>query len=484
MSDRENIRTTACSYSTFLFLIAAALLLIPRYSFSRPSSDKDIDHTPVNYSFSIADSLALLYHVTDLDERYTGLILKAEWAEKYGKFEIAKSFYQQASALKPVENLPYQRIDKIEARQKNRRINISRIRLEFDRSTLLIKILLLVIIYSGISMIILLFVILFNRNRMERETRLRQELKEKYQNLLLDYLFTEEEDNEVPARIDKIAADRFKRVILVEEMKDLIVNLSGDAANKLRKLYYKLNLDVDSRLRALSKKWHIKVKGFRELAFMNIKEANEEIIRCLHSNNSLLRMEAQLALVRLNDEDRFSFLDFLKRPFTKWEQLNVHEMILSHDLEIPDFERWLDSQNPTVVQFSMRMIKIFNQKKAWEKIAGLLDSDDPEIRRTAIYVLGELRIKQAVSSLKHKYKSEVYENLLEIIIALRKISDESVINFLMIVIDKEDDVQLQIEAAKALRDMGDTGNNALEKLLQSDYKNYQIIIKHVLDKRI
>jgi hypothetical protein len=52
------------------------------------------------------------------------------------------------------------------------------------------------------------------------------------------------------------------------------------------------------------------------------------------------------------------------------------------------------------------------------------------------------------------------------------------------VIDKEDDVQLQIEAAKALRDMGETGQKELEKLMHSDYKNYMIIIKHVLDKRI
>jgi hypothetical protein len=89
-----------------------------------------------------------------------------------------------------------------------------------------------------------------------------------------------------------------------------------------------------------------------------------------------------------------------------------------------------------------------------------------------------------VPALKHHYKYEVYENQLAIVIALNRISDESALNFLIMVIDKEDDVQLQIEAAKALRDMGDAGQRALEKLMHSDYKNYMIIIKHVLDKRI
>jgi hypothetical protein len=67
---------------------------------------------------------------------------------------------------------------------------------------------------------------------------------------------------------------------------------------------------------------------------------------------------------------------------------------------------------------------------------------------------------------------------------MNKLADESSTKFMVMVIDKEDDVQLQIEAAKALRDMGDTGQRALEKLMRSDYKNYMIIIKHVLDKRI
>ncbi len=38
-------------------------------------------------------------------------------------------------------------------------------------------------------MIILLVVILLNRNRMEKEARLRQYLLEQYQSLIIDYLF-------------------------------------------------------------------------------------------------------------------------------------------------------------------------------------------------------------------------------------------------------------------------------------------------------
>jgi hypothetical protein len=356
--------------------------------------------------------------------------------------------------------------------------------IDFEKSTALIRALILVIIYSILSMIILLVVILFHRNQMQGEARFRQMLKERYQLLLMNYLFNEEEIDSVPEKIRVIAADNYKRRILMEEMKDLIVNLSGDYADSLRELYYRLELNKDSIRKAFSKKWHIKIKGFRELAFMNIQSVNDEIIRCLHSNNSILRMEAQIALVRLNDDNRFAFLDHLKRPFTKWEQMNVHEMIVSHNLEVPDFRQWLNSDNRTVIIFSLNMIQVFQQKQAWKEVMELLENSDPEIRKTAIFVLGELKINKALQSLKNHYKYEVYENQLAILLAINKISDESSVKFLVMVIDKEDDVQLQIEAAKALRDMGEAGQGALVKLMRSDYKNYMIIIKHVLDKRI
>ncbi len=434
--------------------------------------------------FSKADSLSMLYQVISPGDNYRRIMLKAEWASEYKQYDNAIRFFEKAAELKPLETIPRKRINEINSKLGRDRIKIFFPGTDFEKSSALIQVLVLVTIYSIISMIILLVVILFHRNKMEREAGTRQELKEKYQTLLMDYLFDEEEITEVPAKIDKIAANKFKRLILLEEMKSLIVNLSGDAAEKLRGLYYKMNLSDDSKTKAFSRKWHVKIMGFRELAFMNIKDSNEEIIRCLHSNNSLLRVEAQLALARLSDNDRFSFLDHLQRPFTKWEQMNVHEMIVGHNLDVPDFERWLVSDNRTVVLFSLRMIRVFKQKQAWEKIVTLLYAEDQEIRSTAILVLGELRIRKSVPFLKHHYKYEVYENQLEIVKSLGKISDESSLNFLVIVIDKEEDVQLQIEAAKALRDMGENGEKALEKLMTSDYKNYMIIIKHVLDKRI
>jgi hypothetical protein len=267
-------------------------------------------------------------------------------------------------------------------------------------------------------------------------------------------------------------------------MIDLSINLSGNAKQKLRNLFISLKLDKDSVKKVYNRKWHIKVKGFRELAFMDIKDANDEIMQNLHNRNDIVRMEAQLAMVRLIPEDSFGFLDQLSKPFSLWEQLTVYETIMFHNLTIPQFDRWLYSKNKSVILFSLRMIEVFKQRETYPNLFWMLFNEDEDIRHLTIQVIGNLKLKVAIPHLKRLYKTENYDNCIAIIQAIAKMPDESVINFMKLIIDKEDDVQLQIEAAKAIYNLGEIGIKTLEKLLQSDYKNYLIIIKHILDKRI
>ena len=65
---------------------------------------------------------------------------------------------------------------------------------------------------------------------------------------------------------------------------------------------------------------------------MGIREGNEEMYKSLNSRNEILRMEAQIALVRLSEKDHFEFLSHLKRPFSLWEQITLHDLILQHGL--------------------------------------------------------------------------------------------------------------------------------------------------------
>ena len=267
-------------------------------------------------------------------------------------------------------------------------------------------------------------------------------------------------------------------------MIDVSVNLRGDTEKKLGQLYKQLELDKDSISRAKSKKWHKKIKGFRELAFMNIKDANDEIYKSLNSKNEILRMEAQIALVRLDDDNPFGFLSHLVRPFSLWEQITLHEMMIQHEIAPPSFKQWLTSPNDTIVMFALRMIKEFKQMEAEIDILHVLSHDSAVVRQLAVQVAGDLGMRSTLNKMKHMYKSQDYIICLEILKSMEKMPELSMMGFLQLVLDKEDDVQLQIMATKAIENMGEEGVKALVKIMKSEYKNYNIIVRHVLDRRI
>ena len=350
----------------------------------------------------------------------------------------------------------------------------------FGKSFLLVNALIVVIIASIAVMLVLLVLILLNRTRLEREAKLKQFLLEKYQTLILDYLF----GGSGTEGFYKIASDNYRRQVLIDQIIDISINLKGEAGEKLQNLFLELGLDKDSLKKARSKKWHIKIKGFKELAFMNLKDGNEEILKALQSKNDILRMEAQIALVRLSEENPFEWLYFQIHPFSLWEQITLHSMLIQHDIAVPKFAQWLDSPNYTVVMFALRMIREYSQKNDEDSIFEVLHHEMDEIRQLAVEVCGDLGLSNSLRILKSRYKNETNPIKLEIIKTMGKLPQRNMLGFLKLVLDKEDDVQLQIEATKAIENLGEVGVTALNKLMDSEYKNYQIIIRHVLDKRI
>lgn len=433
----------------------------------------------INTQFSVNQDSSLYQ---SYGSEYERILSKADRAYRIGFYHRAKGYYEKASIINPSSTYIKFQLKKIHDKSTNFRNFI--FNFNFDKPDILIKSITYLIVYFLVSMILILVIIVINRRRMDTTEIKKQKLREKYQALLVDYLFSEDKTSNIPLEIEKIAASSFNRRMLIDQMIDLSINLTGAAKDKLRTLFFNLKLDKDSLRKAHSRKWHIKVKGFRELAFMDITDANEEIIRCLLSRNEIIRMEAQMAMVRLNHEDAFGFLDHLDKPFTQWEQLSVYETIMFHNLSIPPFDRWLFSKNKSVVLFALRMIEVFKQNEAYSNLFWMLVNEDPEVRNLTIKVIGNLKIKEVLPHLKRLYKNETYENCLAIIRAMAKMPDESVLNFLKLVLDKEEDVQLQIEAAMAINNQGEIGKLTLKKLMDSDYKNYQIIIKHVIDKRI
>jgi hypothetical protein len=361
-----------------------------------------------------------------------------------------------------------------------------RILLRFGKSALFITILYVVILYSIITLITLLIVILLNRVRLQREEKRREYLKEAYQQKLMDYLFEAGKRKQAIKDLEEIASNRFNRQILINQMIDLSINLKGNIKEVIKALYLQMGLERDSLEKAYSKKWHENVKGFRELAFMNIRDANERILESVNSGNEIVRMEAQIALVRLSDDNPYHFLHYLEKPLSRWEQITLHELLIQHELKVPEFKQWFESENISVVIFALEMVSFFRQKRSGAGVIRLFGHDNVEVRKTAFKVSGDIGLKSALPELKKIYYQETNRNKLTILDTFARVPEEKYLLFLKSVLDAEDDVQLQILATKAIENTDEPGVSMLIKLMKSKsgYKNYQIIIRHVLDGRI
>ncbi len=134
--------------------------------------------------------------------------------------------------------------------------------------------------------------------------------------------------------------------------------------------------------------------------------------------------------------------------------------------------------------FALRMIREFKQRDAEDNVSEALDHYSSEVRQLAVQVAGDLEMRSTLEPMKRMYKNQDYNTCIEIIRAMAKMPDPLLMGFLKLVLDKEDDVQLQIEATKAIENNGEEGVRTLVKLMKSEYKNYNIIVRHVLDRRI
>lgn len=361
-----------------------------------------------------------------------------------------------------------------------------RIRERFTKSPLLITILYIVILYSLVTLITLLILILLNRSRIQRDQQRKDFLLEIYQKQLMDYIFDEVKRPEALEDLKRVANSRINRQILIDQMIDLSVNLKGEIKETIKDLYFRLGLDRDSLEKAHARKWHTNVKGYRELAFMNIRDANEKIMKDLNSNNEILRMEAQIAMVRLSEGNPYEFLHLLEKPLSVWEQITLHELLIQHNLRVPAFKQWFRSENTTVLMFALQMASWFHQRGVGKEMISLFDHENEKVRRTAYEVSGDIGLKMALPHMIRKYTDETFNNKLEILRSFAKVPEERYLKFLRSVLDSEEDVQLQIQATKAMENTGEPGISLLVKLMKSksEYKNYQIIIRHVLDGRI
>lgn len=344
------------------------------------------------------------------------------------------------------------------------------------------------IAFSFVWAAFLLFLfILLSRLRDGIRVSQKRVLEKEAQEFITSYLFSEEAEQDMPLLENfrkKYLRTPFQRQIVLHNLILLHKNIIGETAARLRGLYQELGLYAYSKQKLYASAWEEIATGIGELAEMRMHQDRKLIEAFINHPNTTLRSEAQVALLKLQRDIPFSFLDKLEEPITEWQQLQLARAAQKADqASMPDFSKWLNKREETIVIFCIRMIAQYNQLDGVPALLELLSHPSAGLRKEVIIALRQMEAFEASERLLQGFWRETPENRLEVLKTLRAIAGEQALPLyeeLLAAPDKE----LQLAAAKAIAHSGASGAARMKSINNDMQHQLQPIAAYALDHRL
>jgi len=277
------------------------------------------------------------------------------------------------------------------------------------------------------------------RIRLRAKERIKAVYQKKYESDLIEYLYSgngvDEISKEQQIIIDYLsncAKSSLKRKIIISTLLKLKDEISGEIADAIQKLYCQTGLVNYASYKLKSKKWDVIAKGIKELAQFEIKDALNDVIEHIDHPKREVRKEIQMYLVKLFRFEGLEFLNILTNQLSEWDQIQLLEILQKFENQhIPDITKWLESSNNSVVSFSLKLAKIYNQYEAKDHIINLLNHSNQEIRIESINVLSHFGDIDSLIILKSDFNQRSIEEQVIIFKMMEDINEVSDIPFLL-----------------------------------------------------
>jgi len=235
---------------------------------------------------------------------------------------------------------------------------------------------------------------LLSRFAKDADARFVSDLNSYFEDRLLGLLYgmneKSREQNIQEIRIKQ--KTRFQKQLLADTMVRLGKGLSGGLSKEVQELYRILDLDAYSLGKLKAMNWSIQASGINELREMQVVEAVPTIRKLLNHRLALVRSNAQLALLELeNADDRLAVFEQINYPLSAWDQLRLHESLKSRNgANIDSFSRLFGLQNQSIVIFGIRMSAFFGCSRDIHSLQQLSSHADARVRTEAIMALTRL----------------------------------------------------------------------------------------------
>lgn len=215
----------------------------------------------------------------------------------------------------------------------------------------------------------------------------------------------------------KFLKNKRGRMTMIAVLSRLRTQLEGRDAQKLELAYHHLQLWRESIKLLHNSYWHKQAIGIRQLGELNYVAAIPEIKRLVDHTREEVRMEAQLALIQLDQRDPLGFLDTLQKSISLRSRIGLYEALNKKTgIEIEHFAPWMYSKNQDVQLFAAEMAGHFNKAADANALLHLVNHTNDDIAIAAIQSLeklGDQLSLQLAISLVDKNNITVRESLLK-----------------------------------------------------------------------
>ena len=264
--------------------------------------------------------------------------------------------------------------------------------------------------------------------------------------MLSEFLFLDEDatkdekSNYLALKVElrQMLNDDFNRRILTQVLLDLRKDISGSTEDLICKLYQNLGLENDAYKKLKSWRWQRVCEGIVELSQMKVNNAYSFICKYVKDPRSIIRKQAEVAIITLNNEGIVYFLDNTKYKISEWQQLKLLDVLRNkNDFDAPSFKSWLTSNNNHVVLFALRLIKHYNQNDARASVIELVKHKNNQIREAAILCIKDFNFVEALETLKLVFWNCSVSVKISILDAIAQLGSESDLEFLNLIETKE-----------------------------------------------
>ncbi len=271
----------------------------------------------------------------------------------------------------------------------------------------------------------------------------------------------------------------FDRNLLIAELAETCKKFRGSTMDNIHWLFNKLELQVEVSKNLNSQKWHTKAKAIQQMAYLQQQNNIKDIFPFTNHENTLLRMEAQIAIVKLTGFEGLQFLNEVSYPISEWQQLRLIQELSGHKIgEFENLHLWLASENETVIHFSLRLVEIYRLYQYYCAVTKCLSHSSPAICKRAIETLSHISNENTAELLINHFPNYNKASQLEILKILEADGNENQVDFLIAQLEHPDD-SFKMAAANAISTIRGSGTASIEELIDELSFPWNVILPQI-----